>query len=95
MDLSNLQPNVAIMVLVAGILEFAKIYLPDNLEPKLLPLISVIFGALLGFANTGGINGIIIGIISGMTASGVYKFASKIGDKVGGNGNGGDAPKVG
>lgn len=79
----NITPDVTTVVLIGALLEFAKIYIEDKVEPKLLPIIAIVLGALLGYFNLGNI---VVGITSGLTASGVYKFSTKVADKVGGNG---------
>lgn len=78
----NIQPDTTLMALVVGIVEFAKIYLPDNIEPKILPVLSVATGLGLGIATN---NGWLVGLVSGLVASGSYKLLTKFTDKIGGN----------
>ena len=64
--------DVAVLsAMITGILEFAKIYLPDNLEPKILPILAVIIGGVFGYLNPA--IGIINGIVTGATVTGIYK----------------------
>jgi mannose/fructose/N-acetylgalactosamine-specific phosphotransferase system component IIC len=70
-------------VMISAGIEFVKLYLPDNIEPKVLPIASIVLGAIIGFVS----GDILTGIVSGITASGIYKFTTKVADKLGGNGN--------
>ncbi len=78
----NIQPDTTLMALIVGIVEFAKIYLPDNIEPKILPALSVTVGISLGVATN---NGWLVGLVSGLMASGSYKLLTKFTDKIGGS----------
>ena len=57
--------------MITGLLEFAKIYLPDSIEPKILPILAVVMGGVLGYFNPA--VGIIGGIVTGATITGIYK----------------------
>lgn len=77
-------PLVAIIgVFVMAILELAKIYLPDNIEPKVLPIVAIVAGILLGFLSLMSIQGAVIGLLGGMSASGIYKVGSNMAKKAG------------
>jgi hypothetical protein len=78
----NLQPDTTLMILIGAVLEFFKIYLPDNIEPKALPILAVLLGGALGFVFK---QDIVCGVISGLTAAGLYKIAMKTANKIGGN----------
>jgi hypothetical protein len=76
-------PDVTLMGLIVTLVEFVKIYLPDNIEPKAVPFISVMVGVILGqFANMGGW---MVGLVSALSASGLYSVASNMVSKVGSN----------
>jgi hypothetical protein len=76
----DLTPNTVIIVLVTAALEALKVYLPDNIEPRILPIAAVVIGGLLGLAIGGNV---IIGVVSGLAAAGLYKVAMKGLSKIG------------
>ena len=82
----DLTPNLTLGAMILGITEFAKIYLPDNIESKVIPALAVVIGIALGYAQSPGINGIISWLVTALSVTGVYKFTTKVADKVGGNG---------
>ena len=76
-------PDVNLGILIIAILEFAKIYIEDFIEPKVLPALAVILGGILGYFMLGG--NVLAGIVTGLSASGLYKVATKLSDKIGGS----------
>ena len=75
-------PDVNLGILVIAILEFAKIYIEDSIEPKVLPALAVILGGVLGYLMLGNV---LVGIVTGLSAAGLYKVAVKMADKIGGS----------
>jgi hypothetical protein len=82
LNFSNVTPDATQIILISSVVEFAKIYLPDKLEPKILPIVSILTGALMGLAQ----GNIANGIVNGLSASGLYKIAMKVTGKISGNG---------
>ena len=76
-------PDVNLGILIIAILEFAKIYIEDFIEPKVLPVLAVILGGILGYFMLGG--NVLVGIVTGLSAAGLYKVAVKMADKIGGS----------
>lgn len=66
-------PDAGIMFLVGGAIEFAKIYLPDQVEGKVIPILSILIGAALGYFYID----ILVGVTSGMCCAGVVHLAKK------------------
>lgn len=61
--------NVAIVALVMGLTQVAKNYI----DTRHVPLLSVLFGLILGLLMEGfSITGSMVGIVSGLVASGLY-----------------------
>ena len=75
-------PDVNLGILIIAILEFAKIYIEDFIEPKVLPALAVILGGVLGYLMLGNV---LVGIVTGLSAAGLYKVAVKMADKIGGS----------
>jgi len=63
--------NWEVVIAVVLIVELAKIYIPDNLEPKLLPVISIAVGGLISVIPQLHLS-IIVGLVSGFTATAGY-----------------------
>ena len=64
--------NWEVVASVVLVVEFIKIYMPDKMEPKLLPAISIIMGGLISFIPNVDIS-IAVGLVSGFVATSVYK----------------------
>jgi len=64
-------PDVGLMFLIGGAIEFAKIYLPDQIEGKVIPLIALVLGAALGYFYVD----VLVGVTSGMACAGVVHAA--------------------
>lgn len=67
-------PDAGIMFLVGGIIEFSKIYLPDKIEGKVIPIIAIVIGGVLGYFFVD----VIVGLTSGMACAGVVHFAKNV-----------------
>jgi hypothetical protein len=78
--LSNLLTPVGLsmIVVIVTILEVVKIYLPDNIEGKILPAVSIALGLILGLLTVN----IWQGIIAGIVATGGYAVIEKQIDKI-------------
>jgi len=92
--------NWVLILIIGAFVEFVKAFLPDEYEPKVLPIISIAFGAGLAvlLLQTGIRQAVQIGVINGALASGLYglimKIIGKIGQSFTGNGNGAGTPPV-
>lgn len=71
--------GIAIMFTIVTILEVVKIYLPDNLEPKLLPVLAIVIGGIIG----GLIGNLLQGILAGICATGSYALIEKNKENIG------------
>jgi len=65
--------DVQMVCAVILIVEFLKIYIPDNLEAKVLPPISVVVGGLLSLLPQLH-SSIIVGLVSGFAATSAYQL---------------------
>lgn len=65
------EPDQGIMFLVFGAIEFAKTYLPDKIEGKVLPVLAILTGGILGYFYMD----ILTGITSGMVCTGLVHVA--------------------
>ena len=90
--------NWVLILIIGAFVEFVKAFLPDEYEPKVLPVISIAFGAGLAvlLLQTGIRQAIQIGVINGALASGLYGLVMKIIGKIGQSftGNGSTTPPV-
>jgi hypothetical protein len=67
-------PDAGLMFLIGGAIEFAKIYLPDQIEGKLIPILALVIGGVLGYFFVD----VLVGITSGMCCAGVVHVAKSI-----------------
>lgn len=82
--------NWVLILAVGAVLEVVKVFLPDNIENRILPLVSISIGILISVFLLGlGTNGISVGIVSGTIASGCYAFIIQVIKRIFGDGNGG------
>ena len=60
--------------MLMGLVELIKIYLPDNIKGKIIPLMSLVLGGVMGyFLPT---IGLFTGLITAGTLSGLYKVGT-------------------
>jgi len=65
--------NPGLVAAIILLLEFAKIYLPDSIEPKVLPILAVVIGIGASFIFPA--ISILAGFASGIAAASGYKIA--------------------
>jgi hypothetical protein len=73
-------PDPTIGALIVGITEFAKIYIEDKIEHKVIPPIAILAGAILGYFYAD----VVTGVLTAMVSCGLYKVAMKGAGKLGG-----------
>lgn len=75
--------NWVLVLMIGATIEVIKIFLPDQYEARIIPFLSMVLGILLAiFMLKLGVNGIYMGVTSGIVASGCYAFIIKMIEKI-------------
>jgi len=79
--------NWVLVLAIGATVEVLKVYLPDNIESRIIPFISMVLGILIAVFLMGlGTSGIPMGVVSGIVASGCYGFIVTMINKIFGGG---------
>lgn len=80
--------NWILVLVVACIVEPIKAYLPDDIEPRVLPIVAIAIGALLGLVialvthTSTIVHCLAVGVASGFVGTGGYAVVMKVLDKI-------------